>query len=153
MRSFVVAISALFIWMPTCALAQLPPIVTPNPVAYVEDVSTVMSRTGVRPLRDIYMQIYTGSLPANVEGSLVTYERAIGDKQSILSRVVEVTSLADTFTSVYTYNYYGANAWIFTRFDFVRISDSEWALSAVAFSSEWSYVAVQTTPGFASPRR
>lgn len=139
---------------PGAALAQSPPITTENPGQFTRDVSALMSRTGVGALRDIYVRLFASSaLPANVEGALVTYERAIGGQSAVLGRVVEDTTLANTFRSVYTYHYYGSNAWLFTRFDFVKISDSEWALSAVAFSSEWSSVAVQTTPSFTpSPR-
>lgn len=154
MRSIVFALVTLACtWIPRDALAQSPPVVTSNPLQYVQDVSALMSRAGVGPIRDIYAQIYPSALPPNIEGTLITYERAIAGKQSRLSRVIDVASLADTFSSIYTYQYYGENLWLFTRFDFVRISETEWALSAVSFSSEWSFVALQTSPGFTSSPR
>ena len=155
MRILFLALAALMIFgAPSAAHAQSPPITTENPAQYMRDVTALMSRTGISALRDVYVTMFQSSaLPANVEGALVTYERVVGGNQAVLARVVEDTQLGDTFRSIYTYHYFGNNGWLFTRFDFVRISETEWAVSAVVFSSEWSNVAILTTPGFTSGGR
>jgi hypothetical protein len=152
MRTLLLALATLVVLgTPSAALAQSPPVTTADPAQYMRDVSALMSRTGISTLRDIYVTMFqTSALPASVEGALVTYERLVAGRQAVLGRIVEDTQLSDTFRSIYTYHYFGDNAWLFTRFDFVRISDTEWALSAAVFSSEWSNVAALATPGFTS---
>jgi hypothetical protein len=85
---------------------------------------------------------------------LLAYERGLPSQQAVVSRVTDDVSLSDTFRSIYLYHYYGDNFWVHTRLDFVRVSqDGEWALAFAGFSSEWSGVALATTPGFRSSVR
>jgi len=151
MRSFLFALAALGLLLaPSTATAQSPPVTMANPSQYAADVANLMSRRGVAPLREIYNLMFGATLPANIEAALIAYERAIDGNTAVIGRVVETTTLADSFRSIYMYHYFGNNAWIFTRLDFVRISETEWALSTTAFSSEWSGVVSTTTPGFSS---
>ena len=139
----------------SASLAAARPIVTADPARYVGELADNMAVGGVAPLRAMYVEMYRGAaLPTNIEAALLTYERAITERRAVLGRVIEDVALSDTYRAIYTYHYYGENLWLFTRVDFVRIGE-EWALSAAAFGSDWSAVAMTTTPSFraAAPRR
>jgi hypothetical protein len=150
MRAILAVIALAFVVLaPSGVSAQ--PIVTSDPGRYAAELSNNMAVGGVGPLRGLYVSMFPGaSLPTNIEATLLTYERAITSPRAMEAGIVEDVSLSNRYRSVYLCHYYGTNLWVFTRVDFVRISPTEWALTAAAFGSEWSSVAQVMTPSFQS---
>lgn len=145
-----IALAAFAVAALSAPIASAQPVVTPDPARFVGELSNNMAVGGVAPLRALYVEMYrSAALPTNIEAALLTYERAIAQPRAVIGRVIDDVTLSDSYRAIYTYHYYGENYWLFTRIDFVRIGD-EWALSAAAFGSEWSTVALSTTPGFRS---
>jgi len=146
MRHFM-AIVAFAIAAASASLASAQPIVTADPGRYAAELSNNMAVGGIAPLRALFTEMYPTGLPTNVEAALITFERAITVRRAIEARVIEDVTLADSFRTIYLYHYYGSTYWVFTRVDFVRIGD-EWALSGASFGSDWTMVAMVTTPDF-----
>jgi len=145
-------LAALFALQAADAFAQ--PIVTRDPRAYMETLADAMGVSGMAPLRSLYVEINRGApLNTNVEAALLSYERGLPSQQAAIARVAEDVMLADTLRSIYLYHYFGENYWVFTRVDFVRIADADWAVAYVAFSSEWNSITISTTPGFRPSQR
>lgn len=139
------------LWAAPMSLAAAQPVVMSDPGRYASDLSSTMSVAGIAPLRAMYSQMYSGAaLPSNIEAALLTYERGVTSNRALESRVIEDVSVGDAYRAIFLYHYYGSNAWIFIRLDFVRISPDEWTLSAASFGSEWTTVAIATTPSFRS---
>lgn len=140
---------------PGFARAEDPPITVADPGSYVATVARQMQTEGMQPLRATFAQIASdssGRLSPEIEANIVVYERAIEHRPARLYRLLDDVTLADTVRHIYYYHYFGGNAWLFTRFEFVRISDQRWALSGLSFTSDWRTIALVTTPGFrASP--
>lgn len=142
----VVILMALVSATPASAQA----ITTRDPRAYMETLANTMGVSGMAPLRSIYGEINNGAaLSTTVEAALLAYERGIPTTRAVIAKVEEDVMLSDTYRQIYLYHYWGQNYWLHTRIDFVRISaDGEWAMSYVAFSSEWGNLTSATTPGF-----
>jgi hypothetical protein len=135
-----------------------PDVVTDNPAAYAAAMADAMVLTGMRPLREAFRELLAPNgeaLPANIETTLLTYERAVGQSTAHVSRVIEDVVLADTVRSIYLYHYFGGNNWVFTRLDFSAIGEGRWALTGLTFADRWSNIVLATTPGFrpAAPGR
>lgn len=155
MRIFAILafVAAAFVLTPVAAAQTVATNVvrTADPRLFVSDISDRMSRTGMAPLRRAYEQLFnSNALPTDIESALLAFEREIGEHPAEVHRVVEDVVLADTLRSIYTYHYYGRQAWLFVRYDFVRVGNSDWAVSAISMSSQWGYVSRTTTPGFQS---
>jgi hypothetical protein len=136
---------------PDLARAEDPPITIADPASYVATVARQMQTEGMQPLRATFAQIASdssGRLSPEIDANIVVYERAIEHRPARLYRLLDDVTLADTVRHIYYYHYFGANAWLFTRFEFVRISDQRWALSGISFTSDWRTIALVTTPGF-----
>lgn len=142
-----VAFAVAGLWGP---VASAQPIVTPDPARYASELSNNMAVGGVAPLRELFGEMQRGAaLPPDVEAALLPYERAVTQRRAVIGHVIDDVMLSDVYRALYLYHYYGENFWLFTRLDFVRIGD-EWALSGAAFGSDWSKVALISTPGFRS---
>ncbi|HYD86954.1 MAG TPA: hypothetical protein VEA80_05740 [Vitreimonas sp.] len=149
MKRVILLVVAL--WAAPMSLSWAQPVVVADPARHVTELSNNMSVAGVAPLRALYSQMYSGAaLPSNVEAALLTYERAITSPRALESRIIEDITLSDAYRAIFLYHYYGSNAWIFIRLDFVRIGPEEWTVSAATFGSEWTRVAIPVTPGFTS---
>jgi len=109
-----------------------------------------MALAGVRPIREAFEALVGGTIPADAEAGIVTYEQAITQLPARVSRVIEDVTLADSVRIIYLYHYYGDNSWIFTRLEFISIGDGRWAFNRLAFADRWATVVVATTPGFQS---
>lgn len=125
-----------------------PPIVVRDPASFVATLAFQMDSQGAEPLRATFLQLFGGSLGPQFEAQLVVYERAIGTRRAIVSRRIEDVTLSDAVRSIYHYHYYGQNLWIFTRVDFVRIDNERWAVSSLAFNSDWATIYSPSTPSF-----
>lgn len=149
MRNAVVAIFALVCVWAAPARAADPPIVTTNPAEYAQTYADSVALGGVEPIRDIFQTMQGGTaLATDLEAAIMVYERANLTKPAAISRVIEDVQLSDVLRVIYTYHYFGANSWIFSRLEFVRVSDTEWALNRVAFADRWANVVLETTPSF-----
>jgi hypothetical protein len=133
------------------ASAETPPIVTDDPAEYAQVFADSMAVSGIRPVRQAFEAMLApsgGALPADAEAALIVYERANLHTPALVSRVIDDVVLGDAFRVIYLYHYFGGNGWVFTRLDFVRIGQREWALSRLAFGDRWSTVALTPSPGF-----
>jgi hypothetical protein len=141
-------VAVLFCAAPRASAAT---VVTDNPALYAQGLADGMALTGMRALREAYRDLVgdeSGAVPANIESSLLVYERAIGSRTAIVSRVVDDVVLSNTLRTIYIYHYFGESAWVFTRIDFHSIGEGRWAVAALSFADQWRNVAIQTTPGF-----
>lgn len=130
-----------------------PPIVTSDPGAYARAFADQMALSGVAPLREAFSGLLHGApIPPESEAALHVYESPDMVKPAIVSRVLDDQVVGDGYRVVYLYHYFGGNYWLFTRLEFVRISQSEWALVQFKFASTWTGVVLATTPGFAPPQ-
>src|SRR5262245_28848960 len=150
-RTFVFALLGLML-MAAPSAADEPPIVVRDPGQYAQTFADSMALAGVRPLRDAFTTLIApAALPPEGESSLRIYETSITQLPARVSRVIEDVVLGDALRTIYLYHYYNDNAWIFTRLDFVRIGEDQWALTRLAFSDRWANVVLTTTPGFRPP--
>lgn len=143
------ALAAAFLCVASQAKAA--PVTTDNPAAHAQGLADGMALTGIRALREAYRELLggeTGTVPANVETSLLVYERAIGSRTAIVSRIVEDVTLSGTLRMIYIYHYYGENVWVYTRIDFHSMGEGRWVVAALSFADQWTNVAILTTPGF-----
>ena len=149
MRIFIAALAAL-ICAATSARAQDAAFTTTDPAVYAQAFSDAMTLSGVRPIRETFTRMLAGggTLTADLEAALQPYEAANLQTPARIARVIDDVMLSDVLRTVYLYHYFGGNGWIFTRLEFVRISETEWSLSRLAFSDRWAAVALSTTPGF-----
>ncbi|MEZ5956746.1 MAG: hypothetical protein R3C27_05975 [Hyphomonadaceae bacterium] len=135
-----------------CVSAQ--PIALRDPRAYAETLADTMGVSGMAPLRSLYVEVSpNGAVSAAVEAALLAYERGLPTTRAVIAKVEEDVTLSDTYRQIYLYHYWGQNYWLHTRVDFVRISDTEWAVSYVGFASDWAVLAPPVTPGFRSANR
>lgn len=131
--------------------ATAQPVVVADPLRYATELSNNMAVGGFAPLRQVYVQFAEGAaLATNVEAALLSYERVITSPRAVEARIVEDVSLSDTYRAIFLYHYYGSTTWVFTRLDFVNLGGGEWRLVAATFGSQWSNVAIATTPSFRS---
>lgn len=130
------------------AQQSLPPVLTPDPDAYAATVARQMQREGMQPIRATFEQMFAtngSALPANVEGFLVTWERYLGRREATIVKEVDDVVIGSVTRQIYYYHYLGGNAWLFTRFDFVRVGDNNWALSALSLEDQWFKIAQSTS--------
>jgi hypothetical protein len=143
-----VAALALVGFAPSQARAEPPAIVVANPGEYARSFTERMSG-GIVALREEYQAVLrSATVPPQVDAALTPYERIASGRRALVARVVEDMVLADSIRTIYGYYYYGDNAWLFVRMDFVRTGDSAWAVSGLTFHSEWAGVVTPSTPGF-----
>ncbi len=148
------AVVAILLTVAATSNASAQSVVTRDPRAYTETLADAMGVSGMAPLRSLYVQIAPGgTINATVEAALLSYERALPTTSAAIAKVEEDVTLSDTYRQIYLYHYWGQTYWVHTRLDFVRISANEWALSYLAFGSEWSALASSTTAGFRSTNR
>jgi hypothetical protein len=127
------------------------PIVTDNPRTFANDLAGRMQQ-GVGALRETYAVLFAGAaLAPQLDAALIVYERGAAGKSATVHAIADDVALSNVFRSIYLYHYYGENMWMFTRVDFARIADNQWAVTSLSFSSEWSQVVSTTTPGFRRP--
>lgn len=158
MRALLFAIAMMAALLGAQARAQNPPaVVTENPAGYAQGFADTMTLSGIRSLRETYVILYGpfgGTLPTNIESTLLVYERAIGSATAQISRVIEDITLGEATRTIYIYHYFGNNLWLFTRLDFYFMGDGRWALGSLAFADQWASIVSATTPSFrATPTR
>lgn len=152
---FLVAAAAFF-GASSAACAQRPPIVTEDPGEYAQVFADAMTLSGVAPIRQAFSTIVGGaggSIPADAEAALIVFERANLETPATVSRVVDDLTAGGAYRVIYLYHYFGGNAWVFTRLEFARISETGWAMSRLAFADSWAGVAIAATPGLVPTSR
>jgi hypothetical protein len=150
MRLFVLSLVG-FIWLAGSSAAGPLPVITRDPAQYAQTFADSMALAGVRPIRDAFETLAApNEIPAEAASGLVTYERAITRLPAQVSRVIEDVELGGAVRTIYLYHYYGESTFIFTRLEFVRVSQDEWGLTRIAFADRWAGIVLATTPGFHS---
>jgi hypothetical protein len=119
-----------------------------DPAAFSQSIALEISRDQMRPLRRTLQQLLGAEqLNSDVEVSIVTFERWLGDARSEEVTKLEDISLAGTLRRIYYLNTFTGKL-VFTRYDFVRMPGG-WILSGVTFGSSWNSVNANTiSPGW-----
>lgn len=150
----ILALAVILLAYVAAPLASAQSVVVRDPRAYADTLADAMGVSGMAPLRALYQEVSpSGTVSATVEAALLAYERGLPSTRAPIAKVQEDVTLSDTYRQIYLYHYWGQNYWLHTRLDFVRISDTEWSVSYVAFGSEWGGLASPVTPGFRSSNR
>ena len=148
--------------LPSVAMAQnavAKTITTPDPGAYSQQLADRIATDGVAALRPVLTQLYaiqvhvpaaSAQLPPQYEAQFTTMQSVIAGRHATINRKLDDVTLADTLRSIFYYDYFGDNVWIFTRFDFVRVGDNRWAVSLVLWGGDESVVGIAPAPGFHS---
>lgn len=115
---------------------------------FSQSIALEISRGRMQPVRRALQQMLsTEQLNTDVEASIITFERWLGDAPSQEITKLEDVSLAGTLRRIYYLNTFQGRL-VFTRFDFVRTHDG-WMLSGLTFGSSWNNVnANPLSPGW-----
>ena len=155
MKHILLALAAVFVFAAP-ARAQTT-VITTDPRGYAQGLMDAMTLGGMRPLREAYTDMFNGAqLSANIETTLLVYERAIGQNSAHVARIADDVVLSDVLRVIYLYHYFGENSWVYTRLTFHAVGDGRWAMAQLSFADQWATIVVATSPGFRpaeTPRR
>ncbi|HRE44234.1 MAG TPA: hypothetical protein PKY87_09710 [Terricaulis sp.] len=137
----------------TAAFAQSPAdtlITVDNPATYSQRLADEIARDGVIATAPILTRIY--ALQAGVAdiqlnpqqlAQFTTIQQMIAGRRATVVQQLADIALADTLRSIYYYHYFGRNVWIYTRLDFVRVGETQWALSALLWNSDANALGIE----------
>lgn len=130
---------------PSAAQTVQNTITTDDPAAYSQQLADRITTDGVAALRPVLAQIYSiqvrvpngaVQLPPQAEAQFATMQGLIAGRHAVVAQKLDDVTLANTLRSIYYYHYYGENLWVFTRFDFARVGNNQWALSYLLWSAD-----------------
>lgn len=127
-------------------------VATSDPADYVKNLDDRISQHGMAALRDTFTSMF-GEVPPQMSQIMLFYEGYVGHDPARVSQVLDDVSLSGRIRMIYSLHIFGPHKLLFTRADFVRIDDANWAMNGVAFGSSWAQVAALTTPGFTETTR
>ncbi|PZO52373.1 MAG: hypothetical protein DCF16_09610 [Alphaproteobacteria bacterium] len=142
---------------PSAAQTSPNTITTDDPAAYSQQLADRVTTDGVAALRPVLTQIYSiqvrvpnGSvqLPPQVEAQFSTMQGLIAGRRAVVVQKLDDVTLANTLRSIYYYYYFGDNLWVFTRFDFARVADGQWALSYLVWSGDQNAIGISPRPDY-----
>jgi len=159
MRTGVLVLALFVLGAATSAAQQLGfhspdahPIVTTDPSAYVQDLDTRIAAHGMEPLREVFTSMF-GEVPPDVSRIVLTYDGYVGHQPARSWQMIDDISLSNRLRSIYTLHVFSSHQFLFTRVDFIRVDDANWAMNNVTFGSAWPQVAGPVTPGFTETAR
>lgn len=147
-------VAPLALSSPSAAQIAQNTITTDDPATYSQQLADRVTTDGVAALRPALAQIYSiqvqvpnGSvqLPPQVEAQFTTMQGLIAGRHAVVAQKLDDITLANTLRSIYYYHYFGGNLWVFTRFDFARIADGQWALSYMLWSGDQNSIGISPT--------
>ncbi len=107
---------------------------TEDPRQYVEVFMNKIDQTGVPAARALFDELKLRSPQSDATFSM--FETVDADEKTRWATVMGQRDLGGALRHVYSYVYMGANIWVYWRFDFVRTSDEEWAISNVYLNTD-----------------
>lgn len=151
-------VAALLILLPLPARAQSSAaIAMADPAAYSREIAERMSAQGVEPLRPLLTQMYATQigvsnanvqLPPQLDAQFATIQTLIAGRRATVTRRIGDVVAGDALRSIFYYHYFGDNVWVFTRFNFVRVGEDQWALSMVIWGGTENIVGLAPQPMF-----
>lgn len=121
-----------------------------NPATYSQRLADEIARDGVNATMPILSRIY--AVYAGVEeiqlnpqqlAQFATAQQMIAGRRAQVVQQLADIALADTIRSIYYYHYFGGNVWIYTRLDFARVGETQWALLALMWNADASALGIE----------
>jgi hypothetical protein len=119
-----------------------------DPAEFSQSIALEITRDRMQPVRRALQQMLGAEqLNTDMEASLITFERWLGNSPSEEVTKLEDISLAGTLRRIYYLNTFEGKL-VFTRYDFVR-TQRGWVLSGITFGSSWNSISANPlSPGW-----